>query len=144
MMSQCYNIFFNLFHCIWCTTIHRSKKFWWQFTKNINVCILTFSVVCVKLHNTHQYKISLIGWQHKHRDVVVSQRGDNWLCNFGDPNWLRAGGAPASRHHVESQPRRISHTEILRLRQLWNRRETKKQNKRKVLTQERRMWHFTL
>lgn len=51
---------------------------------------------------THQNEIRLVGGQHEDGDVVVGQGGDDGLGDFGDADWLRAGGAAAPRHHVES------------------------------------------
>lgn len=74
---------------------------------------------CGRSVNTHQDEVRLIRWQHENRDVVVGQRCYDWFGDFGDSDGLRTGGTAAPRHHVERQPRGISNTDVLRLRQLW-------------------------
>lgn len=67
---------------------------------------------------SHQDEVRLIGGQHEDGDVVVGQRRDDRLCDLGDSDGLRVGGAAAARHHVQGQPGGIGDADVFRLRQL--------------------------
>lgn len=69
--------------------------------------------------DTHQNEVCLIRGQHEDRDVVVGQRRDDRLGDFGDSDGLRAGGAASARHHVQGQPGGVGHADVFRLGQLW-------------------------
>lgn len=62
---------------------------------------------------THQDEVSLIGGQHKHRDVLVSQWSDDRLGDLCNTDGLGAGEAATTRHHIQSQPGGISHAQVL-------------------------------
>lgn len=63
---------------------------------------------------THQDEVSLIGGQHEHGDVLVSQWGNDRLGDLGHSNRLRAGEAATTGHHIQGQPGGICHTQVLR------------------------------
>lgn len=67
---------------------------------------------------THQDEVRLVRGQHEDGDVVVGQRGDDGLGDFGDSDGLRTGSVAAARHHVEGQPRGVRDADQVRLRQL--------------------------
>lgn len=43
---------------------------------------------------------------------MVGQRCDDRLGDLGDPNGLRAGGAAASRHHIQGQPGGVGDADV--------------------------------
>lgn len=67
---------------------------------------------------TYQDEVRLIGGQHEDGDVVVGQGCNDGLGDLGDPNGLRAGGAAATRHHIQGQPGGVRDADVFRLRQL--------------------------
>lgn len=118
--------------CIWWKCTHyRVKK------KKQSSYLALYSL---SIYDTHQYKISLVCWEHKYRDIMVCQWSDDWFRDFRYSDWLRAGGVPAPGHHIESQPRCIGHTEILRLRQLWNRQKQKNKCQKKSKEKKSCTW----
>lgn len=68
---------------------------------------------------THQNEVGLIRGQHENGDVVVGQRRDDRLGDFGDADGLRGGSVASARHHVERQPGGVGDADVLRLGQLW-------------------------
>lgn len=49
---------------------------------------------------------------------MVGQRRDDRLGDLGDSDGLRAGGAAATRHHIQGQPGGVGDADVFRLRQL--------------------------
>lgn len=68
---------------------------------------------------THQDEVGLISGEHKNRDVLLGQRGDDRLCNLGHAHGLGAAGGVAIGDHVERQPDGALDLEVLRGLEFW-------------------------
>lgn len=60
--------------------------------ENLNSTVCSVDAVS----HTHQNEVRLIGGQHEHRDVVVGQRRDDRLGDFGDSDGLRVGSVASA------------------------------------------------